>query len=130
MPRLSWPAILAGVALAVALSLLIAALLPPIPGAVASFFGLFVSGLLAGKLGNVAPAYHGAVVGAGYVLCEAVGILPSRTYLADPLSETAVVMASDALLIAVAALGGWCARGLAGAEPPPGASSSDTGKAR
>lgn len=110
MPRLRWPAILAGVALAVASTLLSAAALPPIPAAVASVFGLFVSGLLAGKLATSARLYHGAVVGAGYVICEALGIVPAGSYLADPVSDTVAVIVSDVLRIAVAALGGWCAR--------------------
>ncbi len=110
MPQLRWPAILAGVALAVVVALLSAALLPPIPAAVASFFGLFVSGLLAGKLAIWARAYHGALVGAGYVICEALGIVPGGGQSTDPLSDTAAVIATDALLLAVAALGGWCAR--------------------
>src|SRR5688572_31667600 len=122
MPRLRWPAILAGVALAVATALLTTAMLPPIPAAVASVFGLFISGILAGKLANAARVYHGAVVGAGYVICEAVGIVPGGGFLADPVSDTVAVIVSDALRIAVAALGGWSARGLTGAEPPPGAS--------
>jgi hypothetical protein len=130
MPRLRWPAILAGVALAVAIALVSAAVLPPIPAAVASFFGLFLSGLLAGKLATLGRAYHGAVVGAGFVICEALGIVPGVSYVADPLSETVAVIVSDALLIAAAAFGGWSARGLVGAEPPPGASSSDKGTGR
>lgn len=121
MPRLRWPAILAGVALAVALALLSAALLPPIPAAVASFFGLLVSGLLAGKLAALARIYHGAVVGAGYVICEALGVVPGGGSLADPVSDTVAVIVSDALRIAIAALGGWCARLW---------SSSDTDRAR
>jgi len=128
MPRLRWTAILAGVALAVAIGLVSAAVLPPIPAAVASFFGLFVSGLLAGKLAFAARLYHGAVVGAGYVICVAVGIAPNGGGFADPLSDTVAVIASDALRIAVAALGGWT--GQAGALPPPGESSSDRGTAR
>jgi len=130
MPRLRWTAIFAGVALAVVIAVASTALLPPIPAAVASFFGLVVSGLLAGKLAPAARLYHGAVVGAGFVICEAVGLVPSGGAVADPLSDTALVIACDALRIAVAALGGWSARGLAGAEPPRGASSSDTGRAR
>ena len=110
MPRLRWPAILAGVALAVAVAVVSAAVLPPIPAAAASFFGLFASGLLAGKLATLGRAYHGAVVGAGFVLCEALGIVPGVSYVADPLSETALVIASDALAIAAAALGGWSSR--------------------
>jgi len=130
MPPLRWPAILAGVALAVATALLTAAVLPPIPAAIASVFGLFISGLLAGKLATAARVYHGAVVGAGYVICEALGIVPGGGFLADPVADTVAVIVSDVLRIAVAALGGWCARGFAGAESPPGASSSDTDRAR
>jgi hypothetical protein len=110
MPRLRWHAILAGVVLAVAIAVLSAAVLPPIPAAAASFFGLFLSGLLAGKLATLGRAYHGAVVGAGFVICEALGIVPGVSYVADPLSETVAVIASDALAIAAAAVGGWCAR--------------------
>ena len=121
MPRIRWPAVLAGVALAVAITLLCTAVLPPIPAAVASVFGLLISGLLGGKLANTARVYHGALVGAGYVLCEAVGIVRGIAYSADPVSDTALVILSDALLIAAAALGGWLARLW---------SSSDTGRAR
>jgi hypothetical protein len=121
MPPLRWSAILAGVALAVVIGLLSRALLPPIPAAVASFFGLGVSGLLAGKLATAGRVYHGAVVGAGFVICEALGIVPGGGYSSDPLTDTAFVIASDAVLIAAAALGGWCARLW---------SSSDTGKGR
>ena len=110
VPHLRWPAILAGVALAVALTLVSSAAAPPIPAAVASFFGLFVAGFLAGKLGSVARVYHGAVVGAGYVICEALGIVPGGGVLADPVSDTVAVIVSDALRIAVAAFGGWSAR--------------------
>ena len=121
MPRLTWPAILAGVALAVATTLLATSVLPPIPAALASFFGLFISGLLAGKLAGAAGVYHGAVVGAGFVLCEALGIVPAGSYLGDPVSDTVAVILSDALRIAVAAVGGWGSRLW---------SSSDRGKAR
>ena len=121
MPRIRWPAVLAGVALSVATTLLSTAVLPPIPAAVASVFGLFVSGVLAGKLARTAGAYHGALVGAGYVLCEAVGIVRGLAYSTDPVSDTALVILSDALLIGAAALGGWLARIW---------SSSDMGKAR
>ena len=121
MPQLRWPAILAGVVLAVVTALLSGVALPPIPAAVASYLGLGVSGFLAGKLAIGARAYHGALVGAGYVVCEALGIVPSRSYSPDPVSDTVAVIASDALAIAAAALGGWCARLW---------SSSDTGRDR
>jgi hypothetical protein len=110
MPKIRWPAVLAGVAVAVAIALLSAALLPPIPAAVATIFGLLISGVLAGILAPAARTYHGALVGAGYVVCEAFGIVPSAIYLADVLSETVALIVSDALLIAAAALGGRSSR--------------------
>lgn len=109
MPHLHWRAIVAGVALAGAISLIAAVLLPPIPAALASYFGLVVSGVLAGKLASAARLYHGAVVGVGYVLCEAVGLVPGGAAFADALSDTVAVILSDALRIALAALGGWIA---------------------
>lgn len=116
MPPLHWPAILAGVALAVAATLLGAAVLPPIPAALASYLGLLVSGLLAGKVAAAARVYHGAVVGAGFVICEAVGVVPGGGYLADPVSDTVAVILSDALRIAVAAVGGWCSQLLSSSD--------------
>ena len=110
MPPLHWPAVLAGLALSVVLGLVSALLLPPIPAAVASFFGVMVSGLLAGKLAYAGRAYHGALVGAGFVICEALGIVPGGGYFSDPLKDSAAVIASDALMIAAAAFGGWCSR--------------------
>ena len=98
-----------------------AAVLPPFPAAVASFFGLFVSGVLAGKLAIRAHAYHGALTGAGYVICEALGIVPGIGQSGDPIADTVAVIVSDALVIGVAALGGWSARLW---------SSSDTGTGR
>ena len=121
MPHLRWPALLAGVALAVVIALLAAAVLLPIPAAVASFFGLFISGFLAGILAPQGRAYHGALVGAGFVLCEALGIVPGGGYFSDPVADTVAVIVSDALSIAAAALGGWAARLW---------SSSDRGRAR
>ena len=121
MPHLRWPAILAGVALAVVITLLTASILPPIPAAAAAVLGLFISGFLAGKLAPEARAYHGAVVGAGFVLCEVFGIVQGSGHSGDALSDTVAVIASDALLIAAATLGAWCSRLW---------SSSDRGRAR
>jgi len=121
MPPLHWRPVLAGTALSVVIGLVSAVLLPPIPAAVASFFGLLISGFLAGILAPGARAYHGALVGAGFVLCEALGIVPGSGYSGDALSDTVAVIASDALLIAAATFGAWCSRLW---------SSSDKGKAR
>jgi hypothetical protein len=120
MPTIRWPAVLAGVPLAVVLALLGAVTLPPISAAVASFFGLFVSGILAGILAKEGRAYHGALVGAGYVLCEALGLVPALSPTTDPLTDTVAVIASDALLLASAALGGWCSRLLSSSDRDTG----------
>ncbi len=135
---------LAGTALSVALGALSAAALPPISAAVASLFGLWMGGVVAGKFGKSARVYHGALVGAGFIVAEALGLIPTLSHAADPLADTVAVIVVDALVLATAALGGWSARwlagaepppgassrGSAGAEPPPGASSSDTGRGR
>jgi hypothetical protein len=110
MPPLYWPAILAGVALAAVAAVASAALLPPIPAAVASFFGIFVSGYFAGKLAPGARVYHGALVGAGFVVCEVLGLAPAIGSSADAVTDTLRVIAADAFLIAAAAAGGWAAR--------------------
>jgi hypothetical protein len=72
-------------------------------------------------MASQARAYHGALVGAGYVICEALGVVPARGQSADPVSDTVLVIALDVLAIGAAALGGWCARLW---------SSSGTGRAR
>jgi hypothetical protein len=110
MPPLRWTAIGAAVALAVVITVLSAAVLPPIPAAAASFFGLFTSGVLAGKLASAARVYHGAVTGAGYVACVALGLVPSGATFANPVTDTVAIIALDALRIALAALGGWSSR--------------------
>jgi hypothetical protein len=116
-----WPAVLAGVALAVVIALVAALALPPFPAAVASVFGLLISGYLAAKLAFGARVYHGAVVGAGYVMCVAVGLAPPLSSSPDPLSDTVAIIAWDALALASAMLGGSLAKL---------ASSSDTDKGR
>jgi hypothetical protein len=60
-------------------------------------------------------------VGAGYVVCEALGIVPGVPYVADPLPETLAIIVSDALLIA---------RGTGPVVRPRLWSSSDRGRAR
>jgi hypothetical protein len=121
MPPVRWTAILSGVAFAAVIAVISAALLPPIPAAAASFLGISLCGFLAGKLASAARAYQGALVGVGYVLCEVVGLVPGVGPSADALSDTVLVIVSDALVIAAAALGGWAAQL---------SSSSDTGTDR
>jgi hypothetical protein len=118
---IEWRAVVVGVAAAVAIALLASVVLPPIPAAVAALFGVWLGGFLAGKRASAARVYHGALAGAGYIVCEAAGIVPTRGYLVDPLGDTLAVIASDVLLLALAAIGGWVAAL---------SSSSGTGRAR
>jgi len=81
---------------------------------------------LAGKLAKYAGLYHGALVGVGYVLAEAIGLAPSPLELSgDGLTEGLSVIAGDALVLALAALAGWIA-----APQATSSSSSGTGRDR
>ena len=93
-------------------------------GIAAPLSGIAVGALLAGKLAKYAGLYHGALVGVGYVLVEAIGLAPAPLEPAgDGLAEGILIIAGDALLLAVAALAGWLAL-------PPAASSSSSGTGR
>ena len=93
-------------------------------GIAAPLCGIAVGALLAGKLAKYAGLYHGALVGVGYVLVEALGLAPPPLQSAgDGLTEGLSIIAGDALLLALAALAGWIAA-------PRGASSSSSGTGR
>ena len=79
---------------------------------------------MAGKRGFPAGPYQGALVGVGYVVLEAIGLAPPPFALTeDGLGESAAIIASDALLLAVAALFGWL-----GAQRPSSSSGRDRGR--
>jgi hypothetical protein len=81
---------------------------------------------LAGKLAKNAGLYHGALVGVGYVLVEAIGLAPAPFESGgDGLAEGISIIGGDALLLALAALAGWIA-----APRVASLSSSDTGRGR
>ena len=122
-PRLRWRAVVGGVLVALTVALLARLTLAPTPGLVATILGVGLGAFLAGKWANSAGLYHGAMVGAGYVALEALGVAPSSSDAADVLSDTAAIIALDALLLLVASAAGYAAR----RDP---SSSSDTGKAR
>ncbi len=81
---------------------------------------------MAGKLAKYAGLYHGALVGAGYVVIEAFGLAPAPL---EPVEGGALeglwIIAGDASLLLVAALLGWIA-----APRATPSSSSDTDKGR
>jgi hypothetical protein len=98
-------------------------LLAPVPGLVASIFGVGIGAFLAGKWASAAGVYHGAVVGAGWILLEALELVPTATYPGDAFADTVTIIALDGVTLLVGALAGWLAR----RDPP---SSSGTGRAR
>jgi len=93
-------------------------------GIAAPLCGIALGGYLAGKLAKYVGLYHGALVGVGYVLVEAIGLAPAPLESAgDGLTEGLSIIAGDALLLALAALAGWIAA-------PRGVSSSSSGTDR
>ena len=93
-------------------------------GIAAPLCGIALGALLAGKLAKNAGLYHGALVGVGYVLVEAIGLAPAPFELAgDTLAEGISIIAGDALLLALGAVAGWIAA-------PQAASSSSSGTGR
>jgi hypothetical protein len=95
-------------------------------GVAAPLCGIAAGAYLAGKLAKYAGLHHGALVGVGYVLVEAIGLAPAPLEPSrDGLVEGVWIIAGDALVLVVAALAGWIAAPQAGAS-----SSSGTGRAR
>ncbi len=88
-----------------------------------TIFGIGLGGFVAGKWADSAGLYHGAMVGAGWVLLSAIGVAPSPGYSTDLLTDTAAVIVLDVLTLCVASAGGWIAR-----RGP--SASSGTGRAR
>jgi len=95
-------------------------------GIAAPLCGIAFGAFLAGKVAKNGGLYHGALVGVGYVLVEAIGLAPaplepSGVGIAEGLS----VIAGDALVLAVAVLAGWIA-----SPQAMSSSSSGTGRGR
>jgi len=127
LPPIQQLAVAAGVLVAAMVASLLRLAASPsasIFGIAAPLCGIAVGALLAGKLAKYAGLYHGALVGVGYVLVEAIGLAPAPLEPAgDRLAEGILIIAGDALLLAVAALAGWIAA-------PRAASSSSSGTGR
>jgi hypothetical protein len=93
-------------------------------GIAAPLCGIAVGAFMTGKVAKYAGIYHGALVGVGYVLVEAIGIAPAPLEPAEGgLAEGLSIIAGDALLLALAAFAGWIAA-------PRAASSSSSGMGR
>lgn len=122
MPPLRWPAILAGIVLSALTAIATHALVGPATAVAASLFGLAVGGFMAGKWANSAGAYHGAVVGAGFIVLEALGVIPTAAYAGDAFADTLQVIVLDGAALLSSTLGGALSSRIA--------SSSDTGRDR
>lgn len=118
-----WRAAFAGLSVAVILAIVARSFLAPIPGLAATIIGIGIGGFIAAKWAKTAGLYHGALVGAGWIALEAFGAVPTPAFSTDVLTDTAIVLATDALVLFAAALGGW--RG-----HPETSSSSRTGRGR
>jgi peptidoglycan/LPS O-acetylase OafA/YrhL len=93
-------------------------------GIAAPLCGIALGAFLAGKVAKNGGLYHGALVGVGYVLVEAIGLAPAPLEPSgEGFAEGLSVIAGDALVLALAALAGWIGAPRAG-------SSSSSGKGR
>ena len=93
-------------------------------GIAAPLCGIGGGAFLAAKVAKNGGLFHGALVGVGYVIVEAIGLAPSPLEPpGDGIAEGLSIIAGDALLLALAALAGWIAA-------PGAASSSSSGRGR
>jgi hypothetical protein len=115
--------VLAGVAISVAIGVPAIIALSLIPGSIATVIGVAIGGFVAGKWADSAGAYHGALVGAGWIMLEAFGVVPSLRYSEDTITDTLMVFVVDLVTLIGATLAGWWAR-----RAP--SSSSGTGRGR
>jgi hypothetical protein len=128
-PAINQLAVVAGLVVAATVASLLRLAASPtasIFGIAAPLCGIALGAFLAGKLAKNAGVYHGALVGVGYVLVEAIGLAPAPLEPAGVgLTEGLSIIAGDALVLTVAALAGWIAAPRAGSS-----SSSGTGRGR
>jgi hypothetical protein len=128
-PAINQLAVVAGLVVAATVASLLRLAASPtasIFGIVAPLCGIALGAFLAGKLAKNAGVYHGALVGVGYVLVEAIGLAPAPLEPAGVgLTEGLSIIAGDALVLTVAALAGWIA-----APRATSSSSSGTGRGR
>jgi hypothetical protein len=127
-PAIDQIAVAAGVVAAVTVAFLLRAAgasAASIFGIAAPLCGIAAGAYLAGKLAKYAGLYHGAIVGVGYVLVEAIGLAPAPLDSRDGLADGLWIIAGDALLLALAGLAGWIA-----APQAMSSSSSGTGRGR
>ncbi len=123
MPRVRWRAVLTGLAVAIVVGYAASQLFDPITGSAATIVGIAVGGFLAGKRANASHLYHGALVGLAWILLETLGLVPTATYSNDLGTDTAILIAMDAAIIAAGAFGGTLSR-----SGPSSSSGTGTGR--
>jgi peptidoglycan/LPS O-acetylase OafA/YrhL len=129
LPLVNQIAIIVGVVAAAAIASVLR--LPAGPtasifGIAAPLCGIALGAFLAAKVAKYGGLYHGALVGVGYVLVEAIGLAPAPLEPSgDGFAEGLAVIAGDVLTLALAALAGWIA-----APQATSSSSSGTGRGR
>ena len=113
-PRVAWPAVLAGLAVAFGITIAGAAL-AAIAGAAAfgvgaGFIAVAAGGYLAGRVAAGAGALQGAVVAALWIVAEAI-VTTSLPPSAETgiVVDTATTVARDVILLGLGAAGGWLA---------------------
>jgi hypothetical protein len=129
LPRVQPVPVALGAILAVAIAVLIHAFIATdasIFGIAAPLSGSAAGAYLAGKMAKFATTYHGALVGVGYVLAEAIGLAPAPfANVGTGIGEGVAIIAGDALVLLIAALFGRLA-----ATSAVSSSSSGKGRAR
>jgi len=129
LPPLHQVAVAAGVLVAAAIASVLRLAASPtasIFGIAAPLCGIALGAFIAGKVAKNGGLFHGALVGVGYVLIEAVGLAPAPFEPSgDGLAEGLSIIAGDALVLTLAALAGWIA-----APQATSSSSSGTGRGR
>jgi len=101
-PPVSWRAVLAGTALAVVITLLVARL----PAAVVA---VPAGGFLGGRIAGAAGLLQGAVVAVLFIVVQSVLASLGPTGTPDLLADTVATIGWDALLLGLGAAGGWLA---------------------
>lgn len=110
-PRVQWRAVLAGTALALLAATLLAlaaqALGAPVLGSAATPLAIALGGFLAGRWAGTAGLLQGGMVGALWIVGEAIAGIGAAAPVADPLADLVLVLASDVVRIALGAAFGW-----------------------
>ncbi len=113
VPRIDWRAVALGLLVALVLARVGLLLSPGAPtfALAASIFGIAGGAFVAGKWAVRAPVYQAVLVGVGFVIAEATGLVGSP---AEPgqsaFADTVTILAGDLVLLATAAAAGLLAR--------------------